>query len=781
MIVLYYKSINDIRIADSNDAIDDLYYQRASIPTQQQVEKYLANKSNIKSDITEYFNNIGTNEGIILIKKTLSAIESKIPLYDIFSQNLYIISKLNVYNRVVYHHYRFPTERFMTKLRSLIGESYNKNDILERRRHRKFVLMLAFLESFDLDILYRTYTLVFYLYANEVGKNITQCKRPSFLPHFTHIQPYYSRSEVINLALNIGIRLEDKYYEQTDVDKLCDDISSNDISSDILLKHQQYIINQNKVGLVQYYTLQGSYFINQYLRRMTPYQYKNEYLESIITPMWRLLEQSPAFDKPYTLYRFISNDNYLKGLNIGDMYTELGFTSTTRDPFYRSDLYKFGFILVKIKIPRGVKGTALCIETLSHFPTEQEIILPPLTILRLDKRDKGVEYYHTDENFRSQIRTLYEFTYIGKRKIQYLEKPVYYGETNIDFLRIETVESITLEEKIRYFTSKYLNPMYQFRSKIGDNEYTIIAERYDSTGAYSKYYAVQNQNGFSMYTLHNNYILFMIEIGEHSNINSRYMHVNYYVKYSVLDREKILGDENFIKFISSIAHYFNIGQVIIWADYKTCDFQPVERESRQLKRQRGFAGKDVWHSKDYDPEMPAQDNDNDNNNKMEYMGGSYCVDFYIYLKDSLKKFMSSKILNIELQPKFSYHQLDKLARIDHRDILRKDDPDEIWQIYEKVYTAEDRNHNIADFYIWMADNKCYLMDILVFKMDRYFKIDNPFLYDYYILDPITFLYNRNYIQTFPSFIVHDNSISIKDSKNIIQKNEYRINNPRTLK
>jgi hypothetical protein len=42
------------------------------------------------------------------------------------------------------------------------------------------------------------------------------------------------------------------------------------------------------------------------------------------------------------------------------------------------------------------------------------------------------------------------------------------------------------------------------------------------------------------------------------------------VKYSALDREKIIGDENFIKFISSIAYYFDIDKVIIWADYKAC-------------------------------------------------------------------------------------------------------------------------------------------------------------------------------------------------------------------
>ena len=236
--------------------------------------------------------------------------------------------------------------------------------------------MIKFLESFNLDTLYKTYMQVFYLYANEVGKNITTCKKPSFLPHFIHIKPYYTRSEVINMALNMNIKLEDKYYNQDEVNKLCNKISNNDISADILLQHQKYIINNDKVGLVQYYTLQGSYFINNYLRKLVNYNYKNEYLESLITPMWKLLNNAPAFDKSYILYRFISDDKHLRQLNIGEIYTELGFTSTTRDPFYRSDLYKFGMILVKINIPKNKKGVALCVETLSHFSKSIKVKVP---------------------------------------------------------------------------------------------------------------------------------------------------------------------------------------------------------------------------------------------------------------------------------------------------------------------------------------------------------------------------------------------------------------------
>lgn len=777
MIILYYKSDDTLKITDDVIAIDKLYFLEAIVPKINQIKRYIEIHPN--TSISEYFNS-GIKKGIVRIKKKLSRLTDKIPLYDIFTKNLYIVNKFNVYNRVVYQHYRFPTQNFLDKLKAekaskeyLQTSSVETIDVLERRKYRKLLLLISFLESFDLDILHSTYITVFYLYANEVGKNITICRRPSFLPHFIHIEPYYSRNEIINLALNMGIELENKHYEIEDVYKLCDIISSNDISAKILLKHQKYIIEHNKVGLVQYYTLQGSYFINQYLRSMTSYEYKNILLESIITPMWELINDAPAFDKPYTLYRFISNDSYLHDLNIGDMYTESGFTSTTRDPFYRSDLYKFGFILIKINIPKDVSGVALCVETISHFPNEQELILSPQSVLRLDKRDDKIQYYHTDEKFKSQVKTRYEFTYIGKKRIQ-LDRPVYVDSIGpIDFLKIDNIDTITLEEKIRFFIGKYLNPMFEFNTVIGNSIYTIISERYDSTGAYRKFYAVSNQNGLSFYTLHNNYILFMIELGENINGSEgsdRYMHVNFYVKYSALDREKIIDDNSFIKFISSIAYYFDIDYVIFWADYKGCDLNNASYSTVQT----GGAIQRGLDKKIYCPQLPDKFKMETHSDTIKYLGGSYCVDFYLYLKNGIKRYKNSKILNVELRPKFLYYQLDKLKTVDYNIILKKDDQDEIFQIYEKVYKAEYSDHNMAGFFVWMSENKCYLMDMLVLKMKRYYNVDNPFLYDYYILDPVTFLYNRNYIQTYPSYVINNNMVTFEDSKNIMPINKYRL-------
>ena len=709
----------------------------------------------------------------------MSVLDSVIPLYDAYSNNLYIISKFNVYNRVVYNHYRFPTKNFIKHLedsREKLASEINKGDVLQQRKYRKLTYMIPFLKSFDIDVLYKTYMSVFYLYANEVGKNITLCKKPSFLPHFTHLNPYYSRSEVINLALNKGIKLEERYYDNNDIDSLCNKIIDNDISSKILLEHQKYMISENKVGLVQYYTLQGSFFMNQYLRNNVYYEYQNVTLENLITPMWQLLINAPAFDKSYTLYRFVAEDSYLRNLDIGDIYIEPAFISTTRDPFYRSDLYKFGFILIIIKIPANVKGVGLCIETLSHFPQEQEIILPPLTMLRLDKTDSKIEYFHTDENFKSQIKKRYEFTYIGKKEPRFVDRPAYEDKTIIDFIDLtnsHNVETLTIEEKIKYFINTHLNALHQINVKIGENIFTVIAERYDSTAAYKKFYAITTKNGFLMYTIHNNYILFTIEIGEDDD--GRFMSVNYYVKYSTLDRIKILGLDNFIYFISSIALYFALDRVIIWADYRTCDKYLNYHSSEYTQHiQRGFSLNNKLNN---DESSMIIKSINKAVQENEFYGGSYCVDFYEYIKNDTKKYKNSNVSTTELQPKFSYHQLSKLKTVSPEALLRKDDQDELYQIYDKIFkpTVTDEQNTVAAFYIWIIENKCYLVEVLISKMDRIFPIDNPFQFDYYILDPITYLYNKRHILAMPKFVT---STSTDIKKNILQKNKYRENQDR---
>ena len=68
---------------------------------------------------------------------------------------------------------------------------------------------------------------------------------------------------------------------------------------------------------------------------------------------------------------------------------------------------------MKVHIPKNKKGVALCLETCSHFPEEQEIIFPPGSQFKLIAKDSDITYYHTDLNFTTKVKTKYEFEWVG--------------------------------------------------------------------------------------------------------------------------------------------------------------------------------------------------------------------------------------------------------------------------------------------------------------------------------------------------------------------------------
>ena len=743
MNILFDINLNTLKIIPDNKVMEKLYNFEISLPNKQQIIDY--KKKGKDKKIIDFIKSKKIEEIIDKIKNNISKIDYKIPLYDEYHRNIFLISRNNVYNRVVYQYYRFPNKELLKTLKdrykyhnkkfSRIKSSgkerslrdfkktskvhYTKDEkILKERELRKLGYMIEFMNSFNIEILEDTYIKTFYNYANEVGKNITVCLRPSFLPHFRHIKPYYTRSELINLGLNMElIEVSNKYYDQKEIMKLCDSIVKLDIPSDTLLKHQNYMIENNKLGIIQYYSLQGSFFMNEYLREMAPYKYKNDILEENIQSMWKLINEAPEFKNSYILYRFINTDNHLQNMKIGQNYITPSFLSTTRDPFYRPEEFKFGFILIKVKIPKNTKGVALCIESISHFPEEQEIILSPLSILKLEKKNENVPYFHTDEIYRSKINTLYEFTYIGKKPIKLVDRPILKDRSLVDFLTARKDSTITMEERISYFVNNYALPVYNFKTKIGENEYTIITEWYDSTDVYKKFYGARTDNGFSMYTIIDNYVGFTIELGE--DTDGTFMYVNYYFKHSSINKTNPIKDIDFLYFISTVGYYFEIKTVYLYANYSSCGFK-----SDIMKLKEG--------------------------KKSKYYGGNFCIDFYNYFKNNIKRYKDFD--TIEINPVFKYYQLNRLKNINPEQILNKEDRDEIYQLYTKVY---DGDKNIADFYVWLVDNNCGLINMFVEKMARLYKnnniFDNPFNNDYYRIDIVAYLYNRKYIDEVPTF------------------------------
>jgi hypothetical protein len=719
--ILYNIKKNNIEEIKKENVLDKLYYNKYRIPNTEELKLYL--KKNKKLENIDKFKKI--EDYVEYIRDNISKIDNKISLYDKYNENLYLINRNNVYNRVIFNHFRFPSKNIIN---NLINKKYKEKDkILSDRNKKKYNLINNFLLNFNLEILFETYVKIFYESSN---RELTYCYKPSFM-YYKHMKPFYKRSEIINLALNMGLIKPNKIlYTKDKLKDLCVLISNNDISSFILKKHLNHIIINDCIGVVQYYSLQGSFFINEYLRENVTYNIRNLSLEKIIESMWNLILKAPKFDKKYVLYRFIKEDNHIKNLEIGNIYITPSFMSTTRDPFYNSENLKFGFILIKINIPKDIEGVALCIETVSQFPEEQEILFSPLTKLKLINKDNNIIYYHNDENFKSKIKTKYEFNYISNNKVIFPN--IYKNKTEdnlINFLNLEDVNYKTIEEKLKYFISSYTDDKYQFNTKIGENIYEIFIEWYDSTDIYDKYYSMKSINGFSMYSFKNNNMLFFIEIG---NIDGKVcMYIDYYFRYSTKGLMNEIEEKDYLIFLSSIALFFKVDNLIIFCQYNFCNLK--------------------------------------NKNTDVYRGGYYNLDIYKYMKYKKKKYNYSSII-----AKFSYLYLNDLFNTSPSDILSREDNDELYQIYQE-YIKNNKN-NLSDFYLWIVDNYCFLLNLYIEKIDKLFNIEqNPFREknEYYIIEYGEFLYNNKIIDNVPHYKKKTLTNNIKFI--VKNKNMYRIN------
>jgi hypothetical protein len=685
------------------------------------------------------------------IRDMISQNEDIIPLYDIYTSNIYLINAENLFKRITYNSYRFPNQNLLSTLEEEISKQ-NKlsKDVLIQRQMQKFILMKAFMKNFNLKILENTFYRSMYKNSPELGKNLLFCKRPSFNKYIHNSKPYYTKSEIINISKNMGKKILIEKLSDSALQELCKFVNSNDISAKILFSHQLHTINQDMLGLIQYYTVQGAYNINRYLRMNNVILSPNDFLNGIILNLHKLCITAPAFDKNYIIYRFIKDDGYLSTLRINDVYESDSFISTTRDPFYRSDLYNFGFILLKIHIPKNIIGVGLSLENISHFPEEQEIILPPTTKLKLIARNADIEYYHTDLSVRSKINTLYEFKWIGNSKLENsFKKKSEIQFSHVDFLKEHLSKNNILGERIKNFYQKYItdNSLNQFTTTIGNKDFTVIFEDYNSTGAYKNFYSIKTEKGVSMYVFIENYLLFLLEIGTINNIDQ--IHLNYFVRYNTLNKNKIITDEDLLYFISSVGYYFGIEHIIIYSEYKPCFIFKTNIQRLTNQNEIKF---------------------NLDESTQNELIGNYCEDFYMYIKHRTKRFNTGNINQSELNPKFSYYDLDQLSIIKVDGFLSSSD-DEIYQLYVKAYKLINSSATIAEYMIWIIENKCYLITNFIKKLVKIYPEINPFFRDMYILNPSIYLYNRGKIMTYDTFY----DIDIDERTFINRSNEYRIN------
>lgn len=423
----------------------------------------------------------------------ISKLKYQIALYDIKSDNLYLIDKSQVYNKVFNENYRFITQKyydeFLEKKQKKLEEKY-KDHPFKANHMNKYDYFLNFLQNFNLEVYFRTYIDVLYN-VDELGGELTFKEKNDYAPMkvLSHVKPYYTKTEILYYGLNNKI-ISSLIVSNDEIQLIYEELQKYEMDFRILLDHYNYIIKNNVYELIQYYSLQSYKTINGYLRFSKDRKrfLLNKLINRVNEVIFNVNKESKKMERDFYVYRFVSDDSYIKNLDINDTFTEKGFLSTTRNPFYKTkDDSTFGWTLLKIKVPKDYPF--LCIETVSMIPFEEEVIFPTNTTLKLLNKDTNCEYYHTDEKVQKKIKTKYEFEIVENNKIEKLQE--------------KNTEKITQENYLIY---KNIECYYEKSETLSD---------------YTDFYVCENDKGIVIFCFIDFKLLMIIEI------YGSYMYINY--------------------------------------------------------------------------------------------------------------------------------------------------------------------------------------------------------------------------------------------------------------
>jgi hypothetical protein len=508
--------------------------------------------------INKIFNNkinLTNNKDKIL----LSSYQDLIPMYDIYTQQIYPIEKEYIYSKLNDSHYRFINyeikkwitqqyEKYKIKIKKVKGDEKQQMEELILRLEK----MLKIIDNYDIDKLIDTSYKVLYKYGT-LGVKISICKRNSFHPFIFYLKPYYTKIELIKLGQNMGINKfkvddlidEEKHYS------ICKNISNNDVSFDEIKSDTLKIINNNTISDICFYSFIGASLLNNFLRNQSENKI-NKFFYDRLTSIVNTIKNASLLEKDYQIYRFIDNDEFIKDLKIGETFIDSGFTSTTRDPFYSPGLNgNFGLILIKINLKKNIKGEGAFIEHFSLFPTEEEYLLPPNTKLKLISKDDKFKYYHVNSNFEKIIYKKYEFELI-KNDYSWLSKINVIDED----IPIFVSDNITGNNKLDLFNSfkNLANSFYQIQI----NDYVFTLFYFDSTTSYSKFYYNKIEKGLSLiYFDKNGYPLINIEMGKE-------MVVNYINQYYFYNEKEEFNEKHLLEILLKLGEIFNYKKAIIF-------------------------------------------------------------------------------------------------------------------------------------------------------------------------------------------------------------------------
>lgn len=501
-----------------------------------------------KDLIDKIFNNDPKKRIKIKNKKDiikLSEYNEIIPMYDIYSEKIYPISKENIYYRLIYCHYRFIND----EVKAWITNQKKKNK-------EKHIYNLEIISSYDLDVLIKTSYETLYKFSPELGLSISICKRNSFNKYFKYLNPYYTKIELLKLGMNMGV-IKDK--NSIDINnpkthyQICKNISKNDISAEEIETHNKFIIDNNLITIISNFSFLGSYYMNIFLRDNE--NNSNNIMIDSINKLGKLMLNTPPLKNDYYLYRFIWDDYFLKDIGKGEIFLDKGFISTTRDPFYSPGIKSnFGLILLKIKIP-AKKNVGLLVENFSLFPKEEEYLFPPYSRFKLLSRNDKFKYYHVNQDFENIITKKYEFEYVDNKFKEFsLETESVYRELSND-----SFSGNNKIEIIKNFIKSYKSTDNTINIKFKDRNFKIFYNWFNGNDSYSKFYYNKNSNGMNFIVYDEYYFPYInIEFGDEMVINylDQHFYRNQKRRLDIID----------LQLIFKLAYIFSYGNAKLYLE-----------------------------------------------------------------------------------------------------------------------------------------------------------------------------------------------------------------------
>lgn len=471
-------------------------------------------------------------------KINMSNDDSYIAMFDIVSKNIELVFKSNIYKLLRVNNFRVLNNELITFFKN---NNYSK-DLINKVLY------------FDFNVLESLFLRFVYYNSKEVGADISYYLNPAYIP-FYNIKPYLKKSSIINTALNTSIlKIEELPINDKKLNILYDNIVQYLFTKEELEIHIKKIKSNNLNNILNFYSVYGAYYINEYLRGNIKYQDEN--VEKQIIKISKTVSEIPKLKSDKLLFRFIKDDSFMGLKKVGDIYVNNSFMSCTRKPNINAQKNEFGFILLKINLTSKYSGYYLSIESESGFDKEKEVIIKPGVKFKLKSINNDVEFYLFEKKYMRNIKKKYELEIIGIEDFNIPKLPkAEILELNYDDVRLD---GDTLDEKINYFWNTYC--------KINKCCYIILPNGikklfyfnyYDSIDIYERFHYYKTLDGFFCFSYDDEgNIDIFIEFGESLIVNYPSRHINF------------AYNKNQMLIMSIFCYIFEIQNIILYPNYK---------------------------------------------------------------------------------------------------------------------------------------------------------------------------------------------------------------------